>query len=71
MFHNVLRTITLLWLKAFSSTNLLFFFFLKASFATVMEYSLPEANIGAKWECVWNDKYVNAFYSILIAYLHQ
>ncbi len=26
----------------------------KVYLKNVMEYSLPEATIGAKWECVWN-----------------
>ncbi len=30
------------------------FFLLKCFFKNVMEYALPEATIGAKWECVWN-----------------
>ncbi len=26
-----------------------------------MEYSLPEATIGAKWECVWNGNIFSNF----------
>jgi len=26
-----------------------------------MEYSLPEATIGAKWECVWNGIVITNF----------
>ena len=26
-----------------------------------MEYALPEATIGAKWECVWNGNILSNF----------
>jgi len=49
-----LRYVTLLWEKAFLPSNLLYFFLSKRFFKNVMEYALPEATIGVKWECVWN-----------------
>ncbi len=40
-----------------------------------MEYALPEATIGAKWECVWNGivkiKFVNLEYNLILIILHQ
>ncbi len=33
--------------------------FPKGLFKNVMEYALPEATIGVKWECVWNGFRVN------------
>lgn len=31
-----------------------------------MEYALPEATIGEKWECVWNGKIMIEFYYITV-----
>ena len=45
--------------KSEVSTSIFFDFFLSKSFLkNVMEYALPEATIGVKWECVWNGIYI-------------
>jgi hypothetical protein len=50
LFHNVLRYVTLLWVKARLILQLFFFFFLlKTFFKNVMEYAFYETTIGAKW----------------------
>jgi len=36
-----------------------------------MEYALPEATIGEKWECVWNGKIMIEFYYILPSLINQ
>ncbi len=37
----------------------------------VMEYSLPEVTIGAKWECVWNDNHLINSINYIIFYKNK
>ena len=50
------------WVKAKLLSQIFFDFFLsKNFFKNVIEYSLPEATVGVKWECVWNEIILSNF----------